>query len=128
VPLNAVSNLGGGLALISTANGLAYTYSSGSWSNVSSGPSYPSRKISPEAYLLYLSRRTEFQANLNKVMRSDPQLQVFADRFQALVQERDETRRLAAEARKLRLAMRMEQRKCPLPNSPRSVTKACKSG
>lgn len=127
-PVNGIY-LGGGEYSVPTNAGYVQTYTPFNWSssaNVSSSYSAP-RRISELAYLLYVNRRAEFQENLNTVMRSDPELQVFADRFQALVQERDDTRRVAAEARKLRVAMRLEQRKCPPPTSPREQMKACKS-
>jgi hypothetical protein len=122
--------LGGGASMVSNPDGSGWQYSYTTyWSNSgnisSSGMS--SQRMSEQSYLLYLSRRAELQANINKVMQNDPQLQVFADRFQALVDERDETRRVAAEARKLRVALRLEQRKCPQPSSPRNLTKACKN-
>jgi hypothetical protein len=83
------------------------------------------QRIPQHSYLLYLSRRAEFHDNLDRVMQSDPQLQEIGGQFMALVQERDDTRRVAAQARKLRVELRLAQRKCPQPTSPRSLTKAC---
>lgn len=127
-PVNGIA-LGGGEYMVPNYVGYAPTYTPFNWSN-SANASYSSSRsqtITPLQYLLYVNRRSEVQENLNTVMRSDPELQVLAGRFETLVQERDDTRRIAAEARKLRVAMRLEQRKCPQPTSPRELTKACKS-
>lgn len=129
-PVNGIYLGGGEYMVPNYVGGYAQVYMPFNWSNSANASFSSSRSqtITPLQYLLYVNRRSEVQENLNTVLRGDPELQVLADRFEALVQERDDTRRVAAEARKLRIEMRLEQRKCPQPTSPRDLTKACKSG
>lgn len=83
---------------------------------------------SPGTRLMWLERRDAFKANLNSVIRSDAQLQVLAREFNSLVRENDDALKVAAEARKRQAELQQAARKCPVPTSPRSAVKACRSG
>jgi hypothetical protein len=89
---------------------------------------YVARPPSEKPHLMWLDRRAAFEENLMKVMRSNPQLQSLGGQFQSLIDESRDAQKLAADARKLRVELKLAARKCPAPTSPRSLTKACKSG
>jgi hypothetical protein len=86
------------------------------------------RVPSARPYLMWLDRRAAFEENLVKVMRSDPQLQALGGQFQSLIKESGDAQKMATQARKLRVELRLAARKCPVPTSPRNPTKGCKSG
>jgi hypothetical protein len=82
----------------------------------------------PSLQLLWLDRRAAFKANLNKVIRGDPQLQALAGELNSLVQENNDALKVAEAARKAQTKLRRAEQKCAAPISPRAVAKACKTG
>ena len=84
--------------------------------------------ISERPHLMWLDRRAAFEENLTKIMRSEPQLQALGGQFESLIEESANAQKLATEARKLKVELRLAARKCPVPTSPRSATKSCSSG
>jgi hypothetical protein len=83
---------------------------------------------SPAARLTWLERRDAFKANLNNVIRGDPELQALAREFNSLMRDNDDALKVSAAARKQQAELRRAARMCAAPTSPRASARACTAG